>query len=90
MNREELIEYCKDASNEIIRQDEEIRKLEKKNKQLKDNWNELKKFIGECLEAINIIQKSIGNAIENYTPRILTYKQILDKMQEIEGSDSDE
>ncbi len=58
--------------------------LQQENKQLKDNWNKLKEFIGECLEAINTIQKSIGNAIEDYTPRILTYNQILDKMQELE------
>ena len=61
------------------------------NKRLKDNWNKLKECIKECLEAIDTIQKLTGNAIENYTPRILTYRQILDKMQEIEkGSDSNE
>ena len=58
------------------------------NKRLKDNWNKLKEFIKECLEAIDTIQKLTGNAIENYTPRILTYKQIKNKMQELEqGSD---
>ena len=67
-----------------------IENLQQENKQLKDNWDKLRKFIGECLEAINAIQKTIGNAIENYTPRILTYKQILDKMQELEGSDSND
>lgn len=30
MNKEELHNYCKCASNEIIRQDEQIRKLESK------------------------------------------------------------
>lgn len=66
-----------------------IENLQRENKHLKDNWNKLKEFIGECLEAINIIQKTIGNAIENYTPRILTYKQIKNKMQELEqGSDN--
>lgn len=61
--------------------------LKKENEQLKDNWNELKEYIKECLEAIDTIQKLAGNAIENYTPRILTYKQIKNKMQELEGSD---
>ena len=84
----ERIEYLERSNNRredtIIEQRQEISDLE-------DNWDKLRKFIGECLEAINTIQKTIGNAIENYTPRILTYKQILDKMQELEqGSDSNE
>ena len=55
---------------------------------LESNWNKLKECIKECLEAIDTIQKLTGNAIENYTPRILTYNQIKDKMQELEqGSD---
>ena len=63
--------------------------LKKENKQLKDNWNKLKESIRKSLEAIDVIQKLTGNAIENYTPRILTYKQIKDKMQELEqGSDN--
>lgn len=58
------------------------------NKRLKDNWNKLEEFIKKSLEAIDIIQKLTGNTIENYTPRILTYKQIKNKMQELEkGSD---
>lgn len=36
MNKEELHNYCKDASNEIIKQDEEIRKLIKENEKLKE------------------------------------------------------
>lgn len=36
MNEEELHSYCKSASNEIIRQDEEIRKLIKENEKLKE------------------------------------------------------
>ena len=54
---------------------------------LESNWNKLKECIKECLESIDTIQKLTGNAIENYTPRILTYRQILDKMQELQGSD---
>lgn len=82
----------------IHKQDEKIHdlelmigKLQQENRQLKDNWNKLKELIEECLEAINAIQKLTGNAIEDYTPRILTYNQIKDKMQELEqGSDSNE
>ena len=61
--------------------------LNKTIEKLFNNWNKLKECIKECLEAIDTIQKLTGNAIENYTPRILTYRQILDKMQELEGSD---
>ena len=65
--------------------------LKKENEQLKDNWKKLKESIRKSLEAIDTIQKLTGNAIENYTPRILTYNQIKDKMQELEqGSDSNE
>ena len=64
--------------------------LKKENNQLKCNWNNLQEFIKKSLEAIDTIQKLTGNAIENYTPKILTYKQIKDKMQELEGSDSNE
>lgn len=79
----------KTYSNMIFELNDEIANLQRESKQLKNNWNILKEFIKKSLEAIDTIQKLIGNAIENYTPRILTYKQIKDKMQEIEqGSDS--
>ena len=62
--------------------------LNKTIEKLFNNWNRLKEFIKKSLEAIDTIQKLTGNAIEDYTPRILTYKQIKDKMQELEqGSD---
>lgn len=81
----------KTYSNMIFELNDEIANLQQESKQLKNNWNILKEFIKKSLEAIDTIQKLIGNAIENYTPRILTYEQIKDKMQEIEqGSDSKE
>ena len=58
--------------------------LLEENKQLKNNWDTLKEFIKKSLEAIDTIQKLTGNAIEDYNPRILTYKQIKDKMLELE------
>ena len=83
---------------------QENEELQQKNKQLKiqisareevcnrleSNWNKLKESIRKSLEAIDTIQKLTGNAIENYTPRILTYNQIKDKMQELEKRNSDE
>lgn len=72
----------------IVEHNRIISEKNKETHQLKDNWIKLKEFIKKSLEAIDIIQKLIDNAIEDYTPRILTYEQIKDKMQEIEqGSD---
>ena len=77
------LEYDKETLRDMVLE------LQEENKQLKDNWNKLKESIRKSLEAIDVIQKLTGNAIENYTPRILTYKQIKDKMQELEqGSDN--
>lgn len=44
MNKEELHNYCKCASNEIIRQDEQIRKLIKENQELKKQLEERKYY----------------------------------------------
>lgn len=77
MNKEELHNYCKDASNEIIRQDEEIRKLEKKNKQSTNNWNKLREYIS-----------TEWYSYDNDSVEFEVAKDILNKMQELEqGSD---
>lgn len=91
MNIYSLDEMYESYSGEVERMQKCIDELLKENEQLKDNWNKLKECIKECLEAIDTIQKLTGNAIEDYTPRILTYKQILDKMHQLEqGNDSNE
>ena len=85
---EELQQENKKLNGAIQTYDILLKANVEESKQLKDNWIKLKEFIKECLEAIDTIQKLTGNAIENYTPRILTYKQIKNKMQELEqGSD---
>lgn len=43
MTYDELAAYCKEANNEIIRQDEQIRKLEKENQELKNQLEETRK-----------------------------------------------
>lgn len=54
--------------------------LEKENKQLKDNWNKLKEYIGTEWYCFN-----------NESVEFEVAKSILSKMQELEkGSDSDE
>lgn len=77
----ERIAYLERSNNRregtILEQRQEISDLE-------DNWNKLEEFIKDSLEAIDTIQKSTGNTIENYTPRILTYNQIKNKMLELE------
>ena len=76
--------------NQFTQTHNESVKIQEKNQELKDNWVELKEFIKKSLQAIDTIQKLIGNTIENYTPRILTYNQILDKMQELEQGSYEE
>ena len=55
-----------------------ITNLEQENKQLKDNWNELKKWLEE------------NESFDDYCNET-TFTSVLDKMQELEqGSDSNE
>ena len=61
MNKEELHSYCKCASNEIIRQDEQIRKLIKENQELKKQLEEITNYY--C-EASNIKRKRAKKIIE--------------------------
>lgn len=63
-----------------------IENLQQKNKQLKDNWNNLKKWL----------EKELGDRTNPNKDKWLTgvydaYRETIDKMQEIEqGSDSNE
>lgn len=87
MNKEELQRYCKEASDEIIKQDEKIRKLEKKNNQLKDNWNKLRKYLFDIRKRGFALQ-NLANVTKNTEPNIAILI-IINKMKEIEqGSDS--
>lgn len=70
--------------NSLFEYIDKLQQVQQENQKLKENWNKLKEFIKKSLEAIDTIQKLIGNAIEDYNPRILTYKQIKDKMLELE------
>ena len=56
-----------------------VKELQNENKQLKDNWNELKEYIGAewyCYDNESVECEVAGD--------------ILDKMQELQGSDSNE
>lgn len=64
----------------------EIENLQQENKQLKDNWNIIKQ------EMLKIRQSTFSKYNSNEWENCLSFnddiKPILDKMQELEGSDS--
>lgn len=88
---EELKEQLHDASiqiQELIEEDiwcpsncEKLEKLQQENKQLKDNWNKLKEVIRKKQDYYRYVK-------DNRYRKFLS--ELLDKMQELEGSDSDE
>ena len=68
--------------NEMLKSDFEAqheltKNYAEENKQLKDNWNKLKKWLGE------------NESFDDYCNET-TFTSVLDKMQELEGSDSNE
>lgn len=60
----------------------EIENLQQENKQLKSQWCKLKKY----LHNVDVV---IDHS-ENYDGRFINYDELVNKMQEIEGSDSNE
>lgn len=79
----------------------QFEKLQDENKQLKDNWNKLKKYLINDINDRNgtkIVEFEDGNRVsETISPiytlmedKSRTMKEVLDKMQELEGSDSNE
>lgn len=76
----------------IVRQDNEptYEQLQKENKQLKDNWNELKEYISKT--KLNEFEKSYGKRYgKTFTQaEIIACNMILNKMQELQGSNSNE
>ena len=57
-----------------------IRELQQENKQLKDNWNELKEYLHNVDVVIDYS--------ENYDGKFINYDELIDKMQELEGNES--
>lgn len=60
----------------------EIENLQRENKQLKNQWCKLKEY----LHNVDVV---IDHS-ENYDGRFINYDELVNKMQEIEGSDSNE
>ena len=91
-DREEYISILEQDNAEFKKQIEVYQKvlddtmsekmdLEEENKQLKDNWNKLKEVIRKKQDYYRYVK-------DNRYRKFLS--ELLDKMQELEGSDSDE
>jgi hypothetical protein len=75
---------CKECQNkkqtQIYKNSKEVDKLKQENKQLKSQWNKLKEY----LHNVDVV---IDHS-ENYDGRFINYNELVNKMQEIEGSDN--
>ena len=60
----------------------DIERLQQENKQLIDNWVKLKEYLHNVDVVIDYS--------ENYDGSFINYDELINKMQEIEGSDSNE
>ena len=90
---QELKKQLHDASiqiQELIEKDiwcpsncEKLEKLQQENKQLKDNWNKLKEWLKEYEEGTY----GLGSYETGLSDGL---RDVIKKMQELEGSDSDE
>ena len=99
MNKEELHNYCKEASNEIIKQDEEIRILKKENQELKKQLEEINyTIIPNCdirplIDKFRTQQKEFIKWLEDESKEVYRdgglrqniFRQILQKYKEIIG-----
>lgn len=75
---------CKECQNkkqtQIYKNSKEVNKLKQENKQLKSQWNKLKEYLHNTDVIIDYS--------ENYDGRFINYNELVNKMQEIEGSDN--
>lgn len=60
------------------------------NKQLKDNWNKLKEYFNERIEVCDNRLSTPFCNFEKATKERLIFSQCLEKLEELEGSDSNE
>ena len=85
------LEVCSKKSNMVIQEfidaivqlQQENQSLKKENKKLKDNWNYIKKMLKEARQ-----EKYISGYCGTCTDIDIDF--LLDKMQELQGSDSNE
>lgn len=85
MNNEELQEYCKKASEQICKQDYEIRKLQKESKILRDNAEHNGKVVDKVNWNNMLLKKEnqeLKKQLENY--KRLGFKHLQDKNNNLE------
>lgn len=74
---------CKECQNkkqtQIYKNSKEVDKLKQENKQLKSQWCKLKEY----LHNVDVV---VGYS-EKYNGLFINYDELIDKMQELEGSD---
>lgn len=87
LNIEKLFEENKELKEELVSANESItwwnnrfNAVARDNKQLKDNWNKLKEYM---------IKEQAKIVIENLDEDEFIYTDLLNKMQELERSDSE-
>ena len=66
--------------NRTMIDDDYIKQLEQENKQLKSQWCKLKEYLHNVDVVIDYS--------ENYDGRFINYDELVNKMQELEGSDN--
>lgn len=69
---------------------DEIYKLQQENKQLKDNWNKLREYFNERIEVCDNRLSTPFCNFEKTTKERLIFSQCLEKLEELQGSDSNE
>ena len=80
---------CDDTANKLSLDDlEYVKKLQQENKQLKDNWNKLKEYFNERIEVCDNRLSSPFCNFEKATKERLIFSQCLEKLEELEESDS--
>ena len=82
MNKDSLFVYEEDGFCELKYSFKDLKRLERKNQKLHNNWNELKKFIKEYPSIrYSSIEKVDGIYLSG---KLIREDNLLDKMQELE------
>ena len=81
--REYKKEYSKTHDSSFKKLQDKYKQMQQENKQLKDNWDELKEYIGIKLYNVEYLQKLCGCRIDDEIHIILDI--IKKKMQELEN-----
>lgn len=82
--------YIKRLLDELDSADNYLKKVYLENKQLKDNWNKLREYFNERIEVCDNRLSSPFCNFEKATKERLIFSQCLEKLTELEGSDSNE